>query len=80
MRRKPYYLIFAVAVATLAIIMLTGCQKSSKSESTQSGLPKTSTQSEIHIPVPIDTSAMDEEFYRRMRLFDAMFPDRGLDK
>lgn len=69
-----------ITMAVLVIILLAGCQKSSKSESTQSGLPKTSTQSEIHIPVPIDTSAMDEEFYRRMRLFDAMFPDRGLDK
>ena len=80
MRRKPYYLVFMMTVATLAIIMLTGCQKSSKSGSTQSELPKTSTRAEIHIPAPIDTSAMDEEFYRRMRLFDAMFPDRGLDK
>ena len=80
MRRKPYYLVFAVAVAALPIILLTGCQNTSKKESTQSELPQTSTQTEIHIPAPIDTSAMDEEFYRRMRLFDAMFPDRGLDK
>lgn len=37
-------------------------------------------EKELHMTAPIDTSAMDEEFYRRMRLFDAMFPDRGLDK
>lgn len=77
MKRKA--MLFTMVAATV-IVLLVGCQKSSKRGSTQSELPKTSTRAEIHIPAPIDTSAMDEEFYRRMRLFDAMFPDRGLDK
>lgn len=77
MKRKT--MLFTMMAASV-IILLVGCQKTNKSGSTQSELPKTSTQAEIHIPAPIDTSAMDEEFYRRMREFDAMFPDRGLDK
>mgnify|MGYP002622983447 FL=1 len=63
-------------MAVLAALLLAGCQNRSDKETSQT----ISEEKEIHIPAPIDTSTMDEEFYRRMRLFDAMFPDRGLDK
>lgn len=63
-------------MAALAALLLVGCQNRSNKENSQT----ISKEKEIHMPAPIDTSQMNEEFYRRMRLFDAMFPDRGLDK
>ena len=35
---------------------------------------------EIHIPVPIDTSKIDEEFYKRMQEFEALLPDVPSDR
>ena len=74
--RKKCFMFYAITAAVLAIILLTGCQRSSMRGSSQSELPKTSSQAEIHIPAPIDTSAMDEEFYRRMREFPESPSDR----
>ena len=32
-------------------------------------------EKELHMTAPIDTSAMEEEFYKRMRKFEVLFPD-----
>jgi outer membrane murein-binding lipoprotein Lpp len=72
MRRIPYYLIFAAAVAALAALLLAGCQNRSNKENSQT----ISKEKEIHVPAPIDTSQMDEEFYRRMREFPESPSDR----
>ena len=58
---------------SLAALIFAGCQEEKKGYSMQN-------ESEIHIPAPIDTSAMDEEFYRRMREFEALHPDAPLDR
>ena len=66
MKRKV--MIFTM-VAMVAVMLLAGChwgdgtRRSSKKER------------EMHVPDPIDTSAMDEEFYRRMRRFEALHPE-----
>lgn len=56
-------------VAMVAVMLLAGChwgdgtRRSSKKET------------EMRVSDPIDTSAMDEEFYRRMRRFEALHPE-----
>jgi outer membrane murein-binding lipoprotein Lpp len=72
MRRIPYYLILAAALAALAALLLAGCQNRSNKENSQT----ISKEKEIHMPAPIDTSQMDEEFYRRMREFPESPSDR----
>ena len=53
---KKKLIMFAIALTALAILLFIGCQqKSLKGYYSQK-------ETEIHIPAPIDTSAMDEEF------------------
>ena len=59
-------------MAALAALLLAGCQNSSNKENSQT----ISKEKEIHVPAPIDTSQMDEEFYRRMREFPESPSDR----
>lgn len=73
MRRILTTLFFVTIVAAIAVLLLTGCQERNKKHST----PK---EPEFHIPAPIDTSKMDEEFYKRMREFEALHPDTPLDR
>ena len=59
-------------MAALAALLLVGCQNGSNKK-----LPQTPSEGkEIHMPAPIDTSQMDEEFYRRMREFPESPSDR----
>lgn len=60
-------------MAVLVALLLAGCQSGKERRSSQKG-------KESYEYVPIDTAAMDEEFYRRMREFDALHPDIPLDK
>lgn len=62
-----------VAVAVITIVLLTGCEKSNERKPLQ-------TKPEIHMPAPIDTAAMDEEFYKRMWEFEALHPSSPSDK
>lgn len=73
MRRILTTLFFVTIVAAMTVLLLTGCQERNKRHSTQK-------EPEFHIPAPIDTSKMDEEFYRRMREFEALHPDVPLDR
>lgn len=66
-------IILAAAVATLVALQLAGCRDGNKRRSAQK-------EPEFHMPAPIDTSEMDEEFYRRMREFEALHPDTPLDR
>ena len=59
-------------MAALAALLLAGCQNRSNKENSQT----ISKEKEIHVPAPIDTSQMDEEFYRRMREFPESPSDR----
>lgn len=59
-------------MAALAALLLAGCQNRSNKENSQT----ISKEKEIHMPAPIDTSQMDEEFYRRMREFPESPSDR----
>ena len=72
MKRKAMIFILAAVVAALAALLLAGCQNRSNKENSQT----ISKEKEIHMPAPIDTSQMDEEFYRRMR----EFPESPSDK
>lgn len=58
-----------VMVATVAVMLLAGCHRG---DGTRRSSKK---ETEMHVPDPIDTSAMDEEFYRRMRRFEALHPE-----
>lgn len=66
-------IILATAVTALAVLLLAGCQEGNIRCSAQK-------EPEFHMPAPIDTSKMDEEFYRRMREFEALHPDSPLDR
>lgn len=69
MKNITKFIILSTALTALAILLFIGCQqKSLKGYYSQK-------ETEIHIPAPIDTSAMDEEFFRRMREFEALHPD-----
>jgi hypothetical protein len=71
---KRNLIMSATAVTALAVILFIGCrQRNQRGYYSQK-------ETEIHIPAPIDTSAMDEEFYRRMREFEALHPDAPLDR
>ena len=59
-------------VLMAAMMLLAGCQNRSNKENSQT----ISKEKEIHMPAPIDTSQMDEEFYRRMREFPESPSDR----
>lgn len=62
-------IILATAVTAIAVLLFIGCrQRNQRGYYSQK-------ETEIHIPAPIDTSAMDEEFFRRMREFEALHPD-----
>jgi uncharacterized lipoprotein NlpE involved in copper resistance len=63
--------LFTIMVAMTALL-LAGCQNRSNKENSQT----ISKEKEIYVPAPIDTSQMDEEFYRRMR----EFPESPSDK
>ena len=63
--------LFTIMVAMTALL-LAGCQNRSDKENSQAP----SEEKEIHVPTPIDTSQMDEEFYRRMREFPESPSDR----
>ena len=69
-------IILAVVVAALAVLLLVGCQNRSDKENFQTP----SEEIKIHTPAPIDTSAMDEEFYKRMWEFEALHPSSPSDK
>jgi len=56
----------------MTALLLAGCQNRSNKENSQT----ISKEKEIYVPAPIDTSQMDEEFYRRMR----EFPESPSDK
>ena len=73
MNRKATVIILTTVVAVLATLLLTGCEKSNALKTLQ-------TKPEIHIPASIDTSAMDEEFYKRMWEFEALHPSSPSDK
>lgn len=73
MRRIRTILFFVTVVVAIAVLLLTGCQEGNKRHSAQK-------EPEFHMPAPIDTSKMDEEFYRRMREFEALHPDTPLDR
>ena len=69
-------IILAVVVAALAALLLAGCQNGSNKE-----LPQTPSEGkDIHVPAPIDTSKMDEKFYKRMWEFEALHPSSPSDK
>lgn len=71
---KRNLIMSATAVTALAVILFIGCrQRNQRGYYSQK-------ETEIHIPAPIDTSAMDEEFFRRMREFEALHPDVPLDR
>jgi hypothetical protein len=59
-------IILAVAVAALAALLLAGCQ--------EGRLQRTSFSKgeRIHIPAQIDTSIIDEVFYKRMQEFETL--------
>lgn len=66
MKRKA--MIF-VMVATVVVMLLAGCHQ-------RDGTRRSSRKEiEMGVPDPIDTSTMDEEFYRRMRKFEALHPE-----
>lgn len=73
MKRKAMIFILAAVVAAMAALLLTECQERNKRRSAQK-------EPEFHMPAPIDTSKMDEEFYKRMREFEALHPDIPLDR
>lgn len=73
MKNLTKTIILAAAVATLVALLLAGCQEEAKRHSIQK-------ETEFHMPAPIDTSKMDEEFYKRMREFEALHPDIPLDR
>lgn len=74
MKNITKFIILATAVTALAVLLFIGCrQRNQRGYYSQK-------ETEIHIPAPIDTSAMDEEFYRRMREFEALHPDAPLDR
>ncbi len=75
MKRIPNIIIHA-AVTALAVLLLAGCQN--RSNKGHAKAPHE--EKEIHIPAPIDTSAMDEGFYRRMWEFEALNPSSPSDK
>lgn len=66
MKRKA--MIF-VMVATVVVMLLAGCRRG---DGTRRPSKK---ETEMGVPDHIDTSAMDEEFYRRMRKFEALHPE-----
>ena len=69
MRRIPYYLILAVAVAALAALLLAGCQEDNrKGHSSQKN-------NEIQTSTSIDTSTIDEGFYEQNPKYEAFHPD-----
>lgn len=71
---KRNLIMSATAVTAIAVLLFIGCrQRNQRGYYSQK-------ETEIHIPAPIDTSAMDEEFYRRMREFEALHPDAPLDR
>lgn len=69
MKNITKFIILTTAVTALAVLLFIGCQQRN-----QKGY-YSQKETEIHIPAPIDTSAMDEEFFRRMREFEALHPD-----
>lgn len=73
MKRKTLIFVLATIVEILAALTFAGCQEENKKHFKQK-------ESEFHIPAPIDTSKMDEEFYKRMREFEALHPDVPLDR
>ena len=69
-------IILAVVVAALAALLLAGCQNGSNKE-----LPQTPSEGkDIRVPAPIDTSKMDEKFYKRMWELEALHPSSPSDK
>ena len=69
-------IILAVVVAALSVLLLAGCQNGSNKE-----LPQTPSEGkDIHVPAPIDTSKMDEKFYKRMWELEALHPSSPSDK
>ena len=61
-------MIFAM-VATVVVMLLAGCHQG---DGTRRSSKK---ETEMRVPDPIDTSAMDEEFYSQMRRFEALHPE-----
>lgn len=69
MRRIPYYLILAVAVAALADLLLAGCQEGNrKGHSSQKN-------NEIQTSTSIDTSTLDEGYCEQNPKYEAFHPD-----
>ncbi len=69
MRRIPYYLILAVAVAALAALLLVGCHEGNrKGHSSQKN-------NEIQTSASIDTSTLNEGFYEQNPKYEVFHPD-----
>ena len=69
MRRIPYYLILAVAVAALAALLLAGCQEGSRNRFSSQKKNETNTSASI------DTSTPDVEFKEQTQKKEVLHPD-----
>lgn len=69
MRRIPYYLILAVAVAALAALLLAGCQEGSRIRYSSQK------KNETNMSVSIDTSTPDEAFREQTPKMEVLHPD-----
>ena len=73
MKRNAIIIVLTTIMVAMAALLLEGCHERNKKRFTQK-------EPRVHIPAPIDTSKMDDEFYRRMREFEALHPDVPLDR
>ncbi len=69
MRRIPYYLILAVAVAALAALLLAGCQEGSRNRFSSQK------KNEANTFASIDTSTLDEGYCEQNPKYEAFHPD-----
>lgn len=73
MKRKAMIIVLATIVEDMDALLLEGCHERNKRLLAKKEL-------EFHMPTPIDTSAMEEEFYSRMWEFEAFYPSSSSDK
>ena len=65
---------FFTIMMAAAIVLLAGCHEGNRKRH------PSQKKNEANIFAFIDTSKMDEEFYKRMREFEALHPDVPLDR
>ena len=65
---------FFTMMMAAAIVLLAGCHEGNRKRH------PSQKKNEANIFAFIDTSKMDEEFYKRMREFEALHPDVPLDR